>query len=69
MANEKLPCTMLLDGFSVNLNHQQECIPVGCVLSTAVAILGGVSAYGRVCLLVGGGCLPHPMNRMTDRQV
>ena len=25
---------------------RQECIPVGCVLSTAVAISGGVSAWG-----------------------
>ena len=54
---------------------EQECIPVGCVPSAAVAVSGGggvfpgVSAQGGVCLrgglpsgivcLEGGGCLPN----------
>ena len=32
------------------MNDKQECIPVGCVPSAAVAISGGVSAWG---------CLPR----------
>ena len=44
-------------------NHilQQECIPVGCLLSAAVAVCLGVSVKGAVC--PGGvcpeGCLPR----------
>ena len=47
----------------------QECIPVGCVPSAAVAVGGGgvVVCPGG---LPGGGCLPHsplpPVDRMTD---
>ena len=40
--------------------NKQECIPVGCIPSTAVAVSGwGVSAQegGRGCL--PGGCLPR----------
>ena len=41
------------------INYKQECIPVGCIPSVAVAV-GGVSARGLpaggVCL---GGCLPR----------
>ena len=47
------------------INRSQECIPVGCVPSAAVAVWrgggGGVSAQGRVCPGVGclpGGCIP-----------
>ena len=57
------------------LMNKQECIPVGCVPSTAVAVSGGgclPGGGGVVCL---GGCLPrrgvhlhHPptVGRMTD---
>ena len=43
---------------------KQECIPVGCVPSAAVAVCwgGGVSAQWGVCLEGGvcpGGCLPR----------
>ena len=38
-------------------HSQQECIPVGCVPSTAVAVMG--DGTGGVCLeWGGGGCLP-----------
>ena len=49
--------------------YQQECIPVGCVLSAAVAV------FGRGVSVRGGGVSQHalgqtlPQNRMTDRQV
>ena len=36
---------------------KQECIPVGCVPSAAVAVPGGV-CLGGVCL-IGGVCLPR----------
>ena len=36
---------------------QQECIPVGCVLSAAVAVCRGMSAWG-VCICPRGLCLP-----------
>ena len=36
---------------------QQECIPVVCVPSAAVAVLGGGSAWGGGVSGVGG-CLP-----------
>ena len=46
-----------------SISIEQECIPVGCVPSAAVAVwgggvvclLGGVCFFGGVCLL--GGCL------------
>ena len=43
---------------NINGNIQQECIPVGCVPSAAVAVCsgGGVSAQGDV---FPGGCLPR----------
>ena len=45
------------------LENKQECIPVGCVPSVAVADMGG----GVVCL---GGCLPDlPHSEQNDRQV
>ena len=61
-------------------NSKQECIPIGCVRSAAVAIcLGGVcsggrlprrwgvSAWGRGCL-PRGSCIPEcTVDRMTDR--
>ena len=46
---------------SQKLLIKQECIPVGCALSTAVAVLGsgfclrGVSAQG----MCAWGCLPE----------
>ena len=52
--------------------YQQECIPVGCVPSAAVAIGGGGCLPGGClpggCLPGGGGCLADttPLNRMTD---
>ena len=61
--------------------YQKECIPVGCVPSTAVAICwegvcpeGGVSAQEGVCWGVCVYPSMHwgrhpPVNRMTDRQV
>ena len=36
--------------------YKQECIPVGCVSSAAVAVSGGVSAPGG-CLVLGGSAL------------
>ena len=52
-------------------NIKQECFPVGCVLSVAVAISGDV-CLGGVCLWVQGGVFtvgytPSPVDRMTDR--
>ena len=42
---------------TLRTRHEQECIPVGCVPSAAVAVLGvgwgdggGLSARGRGCL-------------------
>ena len=62
-----------IDQFSRN-PWEQECIPVGCVPSAAMAISGGgggglsaqvggclpsgVSAQGGCVSLVGGGCIP-----------
>ena len=45
-----------MQGISKNFS-KQECIPVGCVPSAAVAI-GGGSARGcvRVCVCEGGVC-------------
>ena len=37
-------------------HSRQECIPVGCVLSAAVAILG-LGCLPRGCLQRGGVCL------------
>ena len=51
---------------------KQECIPVWCVPSAAVAVCWGCLPRGGV---FPGGCIPActgtdpPMNRMTDRQV
>ena len=46
---------------------KQECIPVGCVPSVALAIWGclsgGVSAWGGVCQ---GGVHPLPVDRILD---
>ena len=37
------------------MRHQQECIPVGCVLSAAVALCWrGEGAWSRGCLVLGG---------------
>ena len=47
---------------------QQECIPVGCVPSAALAILGGVSAQGGVCprgCMPGGVLYTSPVDRQT----
>ena len=44
---------------------KQECIPVGCVPSAAVAVFLGVSAQGSVFCLRGvcpGGCLPRSVS-------
>ena len=53
-------CTAELAIIASNEDKQQECIPVGCVPSTAVAVSApggwGVSAQGRVGLLPEG-CL------------
>ena len=40
---------------------KQECIPVGCVLSAAVAVWWGVVCLGSVCPggVCPGGCLPR----------
>ena len=57
LLNVKMKCT----GFPLNLEtlEQQECIPVGCVLSAAVAISGkGGCLPGRGCLPGGGGVCP-----------
>ena len=45
--------------------QKQECIPVGCVPSAAVAVLGEGSAKGGVC---PGGCTPSPCEQ-NHRQV
>ena len=48
-----------LEGYNprtLYLNHKKECIPVGCVPSTAVAVCRGMSSQG-VCL-PARGCLP-----------
>ena len=50
--------------WDVNIFFQQECIPVGCVPSAAVAVGGGLhrglSAWGGVCpggwVCLGGVC-------------
>ena len=41
---------------NVSKYQQQECIPVGCVLSTAVVVCLGVCPGGDVC---PGGCFPR----------
>ena len=41
---------------------EQECIPVGCVQSTAVVVSGGGVPRG----VSAGGCTPLPVDRMTD---
>ena len=43
---------------ALNFTIQQECIPVGCIPSTAVAISGGGVYLGAVCLPREGECLP-----------
>ena len=63
---------------------KQDCIPVGCVLSAAVAVVVSAPGGGGWCLSLGGGLLPWgvgvgipsytesdppPVNRMTERQV
>ena len=68
--------------YSLFVTVKQECIPVGCVLSAAVAILGrvclaggeGSPREGGVCLaggsVQGGVCLAggvHPL--WTDRHL
>ena len=58
---------------------KQECMSVGCLASTAVAVPGGclpargsVCLHGGICLprgvvcLPGGACLQDPLDRMTD---
>ena len=56
--NVNLTCLEFWD-FSMQL--QEECIPVGCVPSTAVAVSGGVSAYGgKRGLFAQGGVHPPP---------
>ena len=55
-------CKFTLDlGFIMavyeKLKKKQECIPVGCVPSAAVA----VSGWGE-CLPRGGGCLPREVS-------
>ena len=55
--------------------QKQECIPVGCVSSATVAVMGGClpgggggCLPGRVCLPGGGvSDTPLPVNRITDR--
>ena len=62
----KLSCVILFSSSASNLTTQQECIPVGCVPSTAMAVFGrgclptGVFARGRVSARgwLPGGCLP-----------
>ena len=60
-----------MQNIGVLFNFQQECIPVGCVPSAAVASPG----EGGIC---PGGCLPRscvcpggvhhpPVNRISDR--
>ena len=43
----------------ISISHQ-ECIPLGCIPSDVVAISGGMSVQGGVCLDVSaqGECLP-----------
>ena len=56
---------------SFSFQNQQECIPVGCVPSAAVAVRG-VSAWVGVCQVHAGILTPGQtpaVNRMTDRQV
>ena len=48
-------CVIFAGLFRVNLFIEQECIPVGCISSTAVAI--GAMSASRGCLLLSGGCL------------
>ena len=43
---------------------KQQCIPVGCVSPTAVAISGGGVCLGVRCL-PGGRCLPGPRGRQV----
>ena len=39
----------------IYLSGKQECIPVGCVPSAAVAVSGGGCAWSRRVCMVGGG--------------
>ena len=56
---------------------KQECIPVGCVPSAAMASAGGggstrvgVSGQGGVCLGVSArGCLPNTPRGQNDKRV
>ena len=52
--------TTKMQFFLTKINHslKKECIPVGCIPSTAVAVSG--------CL--PGGCLPGDGHRLTQRQ-
>ena len=58
-----------------NCQNEQECIPVGCISPASVAISGGVSAQGGVCVCLGcvlppiacWSTYPSPVNRMTHR--
>ena len=60
--SEKIRCRIFQ---IVKIKQRQDCIPVGCVSSTTVAVCW----RGSVCLR--GGCLPGggvspPVDRMTD---
>ena len=62
----------------MKISTKQECIPVGCVPSAAVAVGGGagclpggvcpgdVSAWGGVCPSACWDTHPPPVNRITD---
>ena len=54
-------CCVWKTAISSNNWYPQECIPVGCVPSAAVAVCEGGDVWPGGCLLAGicpGGCLP-----------
>ena len=53
-----MPITFIHSEITLSL---QECTPVGCVLTTAVFVQGGLPP--------GGCCLPPPVNRQTGLKI